>query len=873
MKELRWLFLIILLQPEIMLAQQAKIDSLEMLLQERTNADANRVDVLNALAFSLLRNKPEESLRLLNEARDISQRIPYKEGLAESNRLEGIYYWQKADYQKARESLDIALMLFEETNTIQGVANTLNNIGNNYFSQGDYNFALEYYQKALHLYEESGDGEGQSNAYNNLGVIFRNQGDHSRAFYYYKKALKIQEESKDSVGISRAYNNIGNLYYYRKDFEKALENYSKSMEIRKILGDRMGLSFSFHNMGNVYREKKQYDKALEYYFKSLEIGEALGDKGRMASTLNFIGVVHSKLGNEKEAKEYFDKSMVISNKTGSKTTQTRNYLGLALLFMNQKDFGKALDFGQKAYRLARESGDMELVKQSTQILSEAYALAGNYKSAYQYSMEFKNVSDSILNEENVRKIVSLEYEYAFEKEQEITRIEQDKAMELHQAELRRENAVRNYLLVALALVSSLLFITYRLYNLKRKSNVLLAEHQEEIHAINEELEVQNQEILSAKLLAEESETRFRILVDNIPGVIFRCINDSDWTMVYVSNAIENLVGYPASDFLHTGGRTYNSVIHPDFVDLVDKEIQRSIHENTPYNISYQVVCSDGSIKWVNENGQGVFGREGQLQYIDGVIIDATALVNIQEKLRQNEARLIELNKTKDKFFSIIGHDLKNPFSALINVSSLLMENRRNFSEAEMDEVLKMVHSISQNTYSLLVNLLEWAKSQSGNIQMRHEVFDLKNLAIECIELHHELAENKKIRFENQLPAEMKVFADRNMIKTVVRNLISNAIKFTREGGEVRLTARENEGFAEVAVADTGVGMDEKTIDSLFKIDSTSSHKGTAGEPGTGLGLILCKEFIEKNNGRIWVESELGKGSVFCFSVPLQDIMH
>jgi signal transduction histidine kinase len=230
--------------------------------------------------------------------------------------------------------------------------------------------------------------------------------------------------------------------------------------------------------------------------------------------------------------------------------------------------------------------------------------------------------------------------------------------------------------------------------------------------------------------------------------------------------------------------------------------------------------------------------------------------------------LQELNATKDKFFSIIGHDLKGPLNSLTSFSSLLINHTDSLSKEEIKMLAKDLDKSLKNLFSLLENLLEWSRSQTGNIEFKPEVFDLTALMTENQTLLKTQAQNKNIVIENQYTDKLNVHAHRHSVNTVVRNLISNAIKFTPKDGKITLNLQRLEKDIKVSIADTGVGMSEEVMKKLFRIDTKHSTKGTADEKGTGLGLILCKEFIEKNGGRIWVESTEGKGSVFYFTLPL-----
>jgi two-component system, sensor histidine kinase and response regulator len=240
-------------------------------------------------------------------------------------------------------------------------------------------------------------------------------------------------------------------------------------------------------------------------------------------------------------------------------------------------------------------------------------------------------------------------------------------------------------------------------------------------------------------------------------------------------------------------------------------------------------------------------------------------------LMESETKLIELNATKDKFFSIIAHDLKNPIGAFMNVSDLLASMYDTFSKNEVLEILSEINSYAKRLFSLLENLLIWSRSQTGKIEINPNWEKLGMVVSNCILILNLSAENKNIHLFNDIDPGISIFADVNMLTTVIRNLMSNAIKFTLPGGEVRVSAVEDKNFVEVIIYDTGIGMNPETVSKLFRIDQHLSTLGTNNEKGSGLGLILCKEFIEKHNGRIWVISKEGVGSSFHFTVPSKEV--
>ena len=240
-----------------------------------------------------------------------------------------------------------------------------------------------------------------------------------------------------------------------------------------------------------------------------------------------------------------------------------------------------------------------------------------------------------------------------------------------------------------------------------------------------------------------------------------------------------------------------------------------------------------------------------------------------EKVSSQNEQLQELNATKDKFFSIIGHDLKGPLNSLTSFSGLLINHTDSLSKDEIKMLAKDLDKSLKNLFALLENLLEWSRSQTGNIEFKQESFDLALLLKESEELLATQAQNKKITILNEGKTTIPVKLHKHSINTVVRNLLSNAIKFTPEGGIITINAQQNRKEVMISISDTGVGMSEEVMKKLFKVGTKHSTKGTAEEKGTGLGLILCKEFIEKNGGQIGVNSEEGKGSVFYFTLPNQ----
>lgn len=228
-----------------------------------------------------------------------------------------------------------------------------------------------------------------------------------------------------------------------------------------------------------------------------------------------------------------------------------------------------------------------------------------------------------------------------------------------------------------------------------------------------------------------------------------------------------------------------------------------------------------------------------------------------------------LNTTKDKFFSVIAQDLRNPFTAVLGFTDILKEDYENIDEKDRILYIRAIHSSSFNIYELLKNLLDWSRTQTGNMECRPALIDMSQLTEQNVQLFSSYARNKEIQLNFEITGEAVTYADRNMVSTVIRNLLNNAIKFTNKGGEVHVAVKDVDHRSELSVTDTGMGISENELKKLFQLGNSKRSKGTADEPGTGLGLILCKEFISINNGTIRAESVPGKGSRFTISLPVR----
>lgn len=373
-------------------------------------------------------------------------------------------------------------------------------------------------------------------------------------------------------------------------------------------------------------------------------------------------------------------------------------------------------------------------------------------------------------------------------------------------------------------------------------------------------DITERELVEQKL--QSSEIRYRRLFETAKDGIL-ILDAYNGQIVDVNPYLIEILGYTYEEFL---GK-----------ELWEIGIFKNIEDSKAAFLELQ---NKGFIRFEDMPLETKKGRPINVEYVSNVyLVDKAKVIqcNIrdisdrkraEENLKESENRLRELNATKDKFFSIIAHDLKSPFTSIIGLSELLADQVSKKDYNGIDEYADMIQTSSWRAMDLLTNLMEWSRSQTGRMEFKPVNINLVRLIEEATALLQESANQKNITISKFLPASLISFADKSMINTILRNLISNAIKYTNTGGKIEISAFQGEKELTISVSDDGVGINEENLNRLFLIEAGGSTRGTRDEEGTGLGLILCKEFVSKHHGNIWAESVPGQGSRFAFTIPV-----
>lgn len=588
-------------------------------------------------------------------------------------------------------------------------------------------------------------------------------------------------------------------------------------------------------LGQAHRHLlSDFDKALEFSFEALRIEETHNLHLGRTRTLNAIAEIYKEVGNNYQALEYYMQVLILQKQLNEEAAviETLNAIGLIHLQLNNDK--KALEYHREALALSKKIGDLRQEANSIDHIAEALRKEGKFNRAIEEQATALKLRKEIGNEAGMARSMASLGEIHFQKG------DFEKALDYYVESTKIDRKLGNKKGLAKTFNNiGALFITTKEYE----------------RAINN-LEV------GLKYGVEENAKKN--------------IRDTYELLYTAHSALEDYV---------------NALLYKDLFIAISEFIysEESERKIAEMQTKYEIDKKEDEIellKRVQEVRDLQLAKQNDLKnfllialLLFAIIAILTyylyrtkrrsnlRLMEINTQINEKNKALEELNATKDKFFSIISHDLKGPLNSLTSFSNLLINHISHMSKDEIQMLAKDLDKSVKGLFNLLENLLEWSRSQSGNIELKPETLDLINLIDQTKSLLSKTAENKNIKIITPEFSNLVVYGDRNSINTILRNLISNALKFTLNGGEVKVEVSETQNMALISVIDNGVGMSPQVLNKLFRIDQKHSTKGTANEKGTGLGLILCKEFAEKNGGTISVESKEGQGSKFTFSLP------
>jgi signal transduction histidine kinase len=616
------------------------------------------------------------------------------------------------------------------------------------------------------------------------------------------------------------------------------------------------------------------EKLLHEKNSNLQQAREIGDGAEEARLLRELGLIHmNRVPDYAKAMDLFIRALAIEDSLNLTDEKALTYVAVARVFELVGDFAKSAKLLEQARSMNQETRSINSLAMILNHLGKVNAARGDVDAAFDNFQQILRYKDDIDKGFEAQALFNLGHLYT-------TQGQYDKALSRHKQALAVARALRDSKLEAQCLND--IGVLYALMKNDEKS---LANHE-----------------VALKIRLSTSDKRGVAESRNNIASVYLKRNDLQTAISQGLLALEIGRESQAHDQIHKSC----DLLSQAYKELGDYKNALNYKELTV--AIYELIQGEKLERELleTENRYVVEKKETEIQKLDALRIEREREIQNQKKFRNilflvvalvvvtaglllilylvkrrsnkilqvakkevqlQNTRLQELNATKDKFFSIISHDLKGPLNSLTSFSHLLIDHTDSISKEEIQLLAKDLDKSVKNLLTLLENLLEWARSQTGNIDFTGETFDLAELLDSNKNLLQSQAAAKQIGLTVQGAGPCTVKLHKQSINTVIRNLISNAIKFTPEGGSIRVGLKRERGQVHVFVADNGVGMSSDVLDKLFRIDSKHSTRGTANEKGTGLGLILCRDFVEKNGGVINVQSTPGKGSVFSFSFP------
>ncbi|HZL09847.1 MAG TPA: tetratricopeptide repeat-containing sensor histidine kinase [Prolixibacteraceae bacterium] len=651
------------------------------------------------------------------------------------------------------------------------------------------------------------DKKEQVSNYNQIAYFFGGFNTDSSLFYS-QKAMALANEIKYNQGLAIAHSYTARGLVEKSQFKLALENYVFALNLFITEKDSINILDCYRGMSYVASFGASQLKSLDYNLKALNLAEILKDTGSLSIIYNNIGTIYKRLDNYDLALTYFGKSLALKETKSNLGDLAISYSNVGVLKVEKEKFKEAEADYQKILELLPKINNEYVLPYLYLSLSGYYNGISNFALSKMYidkasTLCAKNGYSHIQARLYRRQAEMLLKQKRFQESIQFF----DKCLQLSKSIGVNEEFPEIYKLKAEAYSSiGNLQEAYKSLKMANISNDSLKSSK--VAGFLEEFEIQNRE--------------------------------NELEQKKLEQALKD------QQFENTSIRMKNRF---EFAILAIVLL-----------IVLMVIVLYFLLK-IKKNNEILFSQNKIIQD------QKTQLETNVMKLQEREDNLRTLNATKDKFFSIIAHDLKSPFNSLLGFNEMLIDEIQHKNYASVEKYANHIDLVLNQSYALLTNLLDWSLDKTGGMKFCREKIILNDLLTEVSDYFSKIAPNITITTDVGAAGNLEIFADRNMLKSVIRNLMSNAIKYTPDKGSIKIIVSSIRKETKISIVDTGIGIKAEAINKLFRLEESVSTIGLHNEKGTGLGLLLCKDFVEKHKGRIWVESEPGKGSSFSFTIP------
>lgn len=673
--------------------------------------------------------------------------------------------------------------------------------------------ALHYTREAFHLAKELKYDEGLADVLLTQSLLQLSYGNYDLAKKSADEALKIATEKGFKALETEALNARGVIEEYSGDMDVALTYYKKSVNVSMELQDTLGMSAGFNNIALIHYSQGNAQEALDFHYKSLDLSRGGNDLDGMGTSYSNIGIIYHDLKDYEKALEYYQKALEIGEKNNSKDLVETAKNNIAEVYMEYKAYDKALKLLEECLQLNTE------MNHSWGKAISFSNIGAVYYEMHEYERALKNYEEGyrIASDLQEKQVLAETLLGIGESKLRLGRInEAEKALEKSY-----EYAVKSQILeIQREAAKALSGLKERLGDFKQALFFYKKYHELADSLVNQDK--------TRELTKMESEYAFQQEKDSL----------------FYAQAIERAAFE---------------------TDISNRKIVQRI---TYMSLGVVMVLLVVIFRFNRSNQRSV----KQLALLNEEINDQNqAISSKNEELKETNERLQRLNRTKTRFFSIISHDLRGPINVLVGFSELIKKHLEKYYHSKEDQTLNDIflhlQTSSFQVLHLLDSFLKWAMKEEEGIPYRPEQINLMKCLDETLEIIKAQAHAKSIRITSEVDANAEVWADKNALMTILRNLMNNAVKFTPENGAIHLKARKMNGKVAIQVIDTGVGIDDEKMDHLFEINEGKVMPGTKGEKGSGLGLNLVYDFVKMNKGQIEVNSKVDKGTTFTILLP------
>ena len=717
-------------------------------------------------------------------------------------------------------------------------------------------FTFQYARQAVELAEQTGYAKGLSEAQRMMGIALLQRNKFRESMERLYKGLEAARSVGYNQGIADNYNSIGVIYTIIKDWRQAIRFFRKSVDYQERAGNPLRKAIVISNIGDAYLVLGRPDSARFFIDRAYRILENVDDRTWIPMILVRRAKVQTVEGDTAMAVSTLKKAILLAKKT-SQNIHLRNALHeLVKLYYEQHAFEKAEKLNQEEIKIAEFLGFIPFMTEAYELRYKIQMARNEIRPALNSLIIYSQYKDSLSAQQDKYNMDYLRYKYELEqKQKDFILLKKEK--EAQEMAVRAKMQRQRILFIAISsFLFLVLFFSYVIYRSRKKE----IETNKKLKEKNKELARQKKELGASLKMVKDLNAQLQAYNDTMNHLAIVQVIDTHGRILFVNDNFCRTTGYEKEEVTGKNSILLQSRHHNH---KFYRDIFNTLKGGRTWRGEICMVDKEGRSFWVDAAIAPVLDDSGKPVQFFSLQFEITPRKNYEKQLELQKKELMELNRFKDKVFSIVSHDFRSPLNSLKGTLALYLKGM--ISHEEMNSLASGLLEKLNTTSYMLDNLLNWAKNQLQGIHTNPKETDVYKLVKENIDLVRPQADKKGIELKGEYSRPVWAYADEEMIKLVLRNLISNAVKFSFKGGEVRVTISEEQDRIITAVHDRGIGMNVKQMKNLFN-PSAETMPGTSNEKGMGLGLLLCKEFVENNGGKIWVESKEGEGSSFYFSL-------